>query len=165
MYSKRSGQGDGPVSRPVRTSDRLRRRPKVYSRSYLYYTPTIIRPKRRKTKTRTAASQIAKMLRPGNRPMRTHPHSSVRVYLKISRSFPLYYWCCLQFNIKEVIVWWTCMFCNLWYRWSRTIDLHPCFDINKFKFLVEIIWIFFLYFWVMKVVVTVKAQTSRWRLC
>ncbi|XP_057498909.1 ATPase family AAA domain-containing protein At1g05910-like [Actinidia eriantha] len=76
MYSKRSGQGDGPVSRPVRTSDRLRRRPKVYGRSYLYYTPTIIRPKRRKTKTRTAASQIAKMLRPGNRPMRTCPHNS-----------------------------------------------------------------------------------------
>ncbi|GFY92817.1 cell division cycle protein 48-related [Actinidia rufa] len=76
MYSKRSGQGDGPVSRPLRTSDRLRRRPKVYGRSYLYYTPTIIRPKRRKTKTRTAASQIAKMLRPGNRPMRTRPHNS-----------------------------------------------------------------------------------------
>ncbi|XAR48719.1 hypothetical protein NMG60_11031624 [Bertholletia excelsa] len=70
MYSKRSGQSDGPVSRPVRTSDRLRRRPKVYGRSYLYYTPTIIRPKRKKSKTRTAASQIAKMLRPGNRPMR-----------------------------------------------------------------------------------------------
>ncbi|PSS35865.1 ATPase family AAA domain-containing protein [Actinidia chinensis var. chinensis] len=76
MYSKRSGEGDGPVSRPVRMSDRLRRRPKGYGRPYLYYTPTIIRPKRRKTKTRTAASQIAKMLRPGNRPMRTHPHNS-----------------------------------------------------------------------------------------
>ena len=71
MYSKRSGQGDGPVSRPVRTSDRLRRRPKLYGRPYLYYAPTIIRPKRSKTKTRTAASQIAKMLRPGNRPVLT----------------------------------------------------------------------------------------------
>ncbi|MBA0837929.1 hypothetical protein Goarm_010039, partial [Gossypium armourianum] len=67
MYSKRSGQGDGPVSGPVRTSDRLRRRPKVYGRTYLYYTPTIIRTKKSKTKTRTAASCIAKMLSSGDR--------------------------------------------------------------------------------------------------
>lgn len=71
MHSKRSGQGDGSVSMPVRTSDRLRRRPKGYGRPYMYYTPTIMRPKRSKTKTRTAASQIAKMLRPGNRPVQT----------------------------------------------------------------------------------------------
>lgn len=71
MYPKRSADDDGAVSRGVRTSDRLRSRPKLYGRPYLYYTPTIIRPKRRKTKTRTAASQIAKMLRPGNRPLRT----------------------------------------------------------------------------------------------
>lgn len=71
MYSKRSGQADGADPGPVRTSDRLRRRPTLYGRPYLYYTPKIIRPKRSKTKTRTAASQIAKMLRPGSRPVRT----------------------------------------------------------------------------------------------
>lgn len=76
MYSKRSSQDDGPDSKPVRTSDRLRRRPKLYGRPYLYYTPTIIRPKRRKTKTKTA-SQIAKMLRPGNRPLHTSNADSV----------------------------------------------------------------------------------------
>ncbi|KAI8003820.1 ATPase family AAA domain-containing protein [Camellia lanceoleosa] len=43
MYSKRSGEGVGPVSKPVRTSDRLRRRPKIYGRPYLYYAPAIIR--------------------------------------------------------------------------------------------------------------------------
>ncbi|KAL8059845.1 hypothetical protein ABFX02_03G113400 [Erythranthe guttata] len=62
MYSKRSGEGDEPDSRPVRTSDRLRSRPKFYNRPYLYYSPTIIRSKRKKTKTRTAAAQIVKML-------------------------------------------------------------------------------------------------------
>ncbi|KAF8402311.1 hypothetical protein HHK36_013265 [Tetracentron sinense] len=67
MDSKRSSRGDGPV----RTSDRIRRRPKMYGRTYLYYTPTIIRNKKGKTKRRTAASQIAKMLRPGNRPVRS----------------------------------------------------------------------------------------------
>ncbi|XVF29263.1 hypothetical protein REPUB_Repub15cG0106000 [Reevesia pubescens] len=76
MYSKRSGKGDGPVSRPVRTSDRLRRRPKVYGRPYLYYTPTIIRTRKSKTKTRTAASRIAKMLRSGDRPGRTLNNNS-----------------------------------------------------------------------------------------
>ncbi|XWS35245.1 hypothetical protein CRYUN_Cryun21dG0109400 [Craigia yunnanensis] len=76
MYSKRSGQGDGPVSRPVRTSDRLRRRPKVYGRPYLYYTPTIIRTRKSKTKTRTAASRIAKMLSSGDRPVRTSNKNS-----------------------------------------------------------------------------------------
>ncbi|EEF29338.1 ATP binding protein, putative [Ricinus communis] len=76
MHSKRSGQGDGPVSRPVRTSDRLRRRPKVYGRTYLYYTPTIIRPRKSKPKTRTAASRIAKMLCPSNRPARSPNNNS-----------------------------------------------------------------------------------------
>uniref|UniRef100_A0A5B7BUG9 AAA+ ATPase domain-containing protein n=1 Tax=Davidia involucrata TaxID=16924 RepID=A0A5B7BUG9_DAVIN len=84
MYSKRSDQGDGPASTPVRTSDRLRRRPKIYGRPYMYYTPTIIRPKRSKTKTRTAASQIAKMLRPGNRPVRTPNANSVASNLRRS---------------------------------------------------------------------------------
>ncbi|KAL5998091.1 hypothetical protein ACLOJK_009026 [Asimina triloba] len=73
MDSKRSG-GDGPV-RPVRTSDRLRRRPSIFGRPYLYYNPTI--RKKNKAKRRTAASQIAKMLRPGrHRPVRT-PGSDV----------------------------------------------------------------------------------------
>lgn len=64
MHSKGSGQGDGPESRPIRTSDRLRRRPKIYGRAYLYYTPTIIRTRKGKTKSRTAASRIAQMLAP-----------------------------------------------------------------------------------------------------
>ncbi|KAJ8755174.1 hypothetical protein K2173_018972 [Erythroxylum novogranatense] len=72
MYTRRAGQGDGPVPGPVRTSDRLRRRPKLYGRTYVYYTPTIRRSRKSKTKTRTAASRIAKMLCPGNRPVRTN---------------------------------------------------------------------------------------------
>lgn len=84
MHSKGSGPGDGPVSGPVRTSDRLRRRPKMYGR-HLYYSPNILRPKRSKTKTRTAASQIAKMLRPGNQSMRT-PKNNVSGYRLIVRS-------------------------------------------------------------------------------
>ncbi|KAF9679148.1 hypothetical protein SADUNF_Sadunf07G0109800 [Salix dunnii] len=82
MYSKRSGQGDGPGPRPVRTSDRLRRRPKVFSRTYLYYTPGIIRSRKGKTKTRTAASRIAKML--GNRAVRA---ANANVSAHISCSF------------------------------------------------------------------------------
>uniref|UniRef100_A0A2P2KL71 Uncharacterized protein MANES_04G042700 n=1 Tax=Rhizophora mucronata TaxID=61149 RepID=A0A2P2KL71_RHIMU len=70
MYPKRTGQGDGPVSRPVRTSDRLRRRPKIYGRGFVYYPQAVIRSKKSKTKTRTAASRIAKMLRTGNRSLR-----------------------------------------------------------------------------------------------
>ncbi|KAK2998337.1 hypothetical protein RJ639_023573 [Escallonia herrerae] len=85
MYSKRSGQGSGG-SRPVRASDRLRRRPKVYGRPYMYYSPAVIRPKRSKTKTRTAASQIAKMLRPGSskRPIQTSNADSVATNLRRS---------------------------------------------------------------------------------
>ncbi|XP_040993083.1 ATPase family AAA domain-containing protein At1g05910 [Juglans microcarpa x Juglans regia] len=64
--SKKTGQGgDGEAeARPVRTSDRLRRRPKIYGRAYLYYNTNIIRTRKGKgkNKTRTAASQIAKML-------------------------------------------------------------------------------------------------------
>ncbi|XP_034900808.1 ATPase family AAA domain-containing protein At1g05910-like isoform X3 [Populus alba] len=82
MYTKRSGQGDGPVARPVRTSDRLRRRPKVFSRTYLYYSPSIIRPRKGKTKTRTAASRIAKML--GNRAVRAANANSVPTNLRRS---------------------------------------------------------------------------------
>ncbi|KAG9447071.1 hypothetical protein H6P81_013199 [Aristolochia fimbriata] len=74
MESKSSVQGDGPGTRPLRTSDRLRRRPTIYGRPYLYY-PTI--RKKPKSKKRTAASQIAKMLRPGRLPVRAKASESV----------------------------------------------------------------------------------------
>ncbi|KAL2328853.1 hypothetical protein Fmac_022280 [Flemingia macrophylla] len=66
MYPKRSGQ-DGPVSGQVRSSDRIKTRPNVYGRPFLYYNQNLRRTRKSKIKTRTAASQIAKMLRPGNR--------------------------------------------------------------------------------------------------
>ncbi|KAL6845959.1 hypothetical protein ACP4OV_023407 [Aristida adscensionis] len=53
------GKGDAGVT-PVRTSDRLRQRPKYYGRSYMYYNQAI--RKKVKPKKRTAASQIAKKL-------------------------------------------------------------------------------------------------------
>ncbi|XP_068664542.1 ATPase family AAA domain-containing protein At1g05910 [Aristolochia californica] len=74
MDSKPSVQGDGPGTRPLRTSDRLRRRPTIFGRPYLYY-PTI--RKKPKSKKRTAASQIAKMLRPGRLPVRAKASESV----------------------------------------------------------------------------------------
>ncbi|XP_077227525.1 ATPase family AAA domain-containing protein At1g05910-like [Tasmannia lanceolata] len=80
MDSKRSGEGHGPV--PIRTSDRLRRRPSMFGRAYLYYNPNI--RKKSKTKKRTAASQIAKMLRPGQRPVRTQGSDSVAANLRRS---------------------------------------------------------------------------------
>ncbi|GAB4842954.1 hypothetical protein Ancab_012932 [Ancistrocladus abbreviatus] len=82
MYTKRSAQSsengaaasirnNNNYNGPVRTSDRVRRRPKVFGRNYFYYNPSsIIRPKKKKSKTRTAAAHIAKMLSPGRRPMR-----------------------------------------------------------------------------------------------
>ncbi|KDO47316.1 hypothetical protein CISIN_1g000973mg [Citrus sinensis] len=82
MYSKRSGQGDGSVPGPVRTSDRLRRRPKILGRTYLYYNP--IRPRKSKTKARTAASQIARMFGPGKRTVRTSNKNSVPLNLRRS---------------------------------------------------------------------------------
>ncbi|GFP81365.1 ATPase family aaa domain-containing protein at1g05910 [Phtheirospermum japonicum] len=78
MYSKGSVEEDGPDSRPLRSSDRLRSRPKFYSRPYSY-SPTIIRPKIKKTKTRTAAAQIARMLR-----KRTSKSNSVATNLRRS---------------------------------------------------------------------------------
>ncbi|KAG6515261.1 hypothetical protein ZIOFF_025653 [Zingiber officinale] len=61
MDSKR----DGASIAPLRTSDRLRRRPKYFGRPYLYYKPMI--RKRIKSKRRDAASQIVKrLLRPRN---------------------------------------------------------------------------------------------------
>lgn len=53
------GKGDASVA-PVRTSDRLRQRPKYYGRGYMYYKPAM--RKKVKSKKRTAASQIAKKL-------------------------------------------------------------------------------------------------------
>ncbi|XP_075484037.1 ATPase family AAA domain-containing protein At1g05910-like [Primulina tabacum] len=85
MYSKRSVQEDGPDSRPVRTSDRLKSRPKFCGRQYLYYSPTaMLRNKSKKTKTRTAAVQIAKMLRPGNHPLRSSNANSAATNLRRS---------------------------------------------------------------------------------
>ncbi|KAK6914572.1 AAA ATPase, AAA+ lid domain [Dillenia turbinata] len=84
MYSKQSGQGDGPVSGPVRTSDRLKGRPKIYGRAFFYYTPSLIRTKKSKTKTRTAASQIARLLRTKNRPVRSSTTTSVATNLRRS---------------------------------------------------------------------------------
>lgn len=84
MYPKRSSQ-DGPDSRPVRTSDRIKTRPAVYSRApFLYYNSNLRRPRKNKNKTRTAASQIAKMLRPGNR--KAHD-SNTNVSVCISNMF------------------------------------------------------------------------------
>ncbi|KAF7066606.1 hypothetical protein CFC21_072560 [Triticum aestivum] len=55
-----AGKGDESVA-PVRSSDRLRQRPKYYGRGYLYYSPNM-RNKMNSNKKRTAASQIAKKL-------------------------------------------------------------------------------------------------------
>jgi ATPase family AAA domain-containing protein 2 len=52
------GKGDGVT--PVRTSDRLRQRPKYFTRGYMYYKPPMC--KKVKSKKRTAATQIAKKL-------------------------------------------------------------------------------------------------------
>ncbi|MCL7021742.1 hypothetical protein MKW94_005868 [Papaver nudicaule] len=65
-----TNEGIKPASAPapVRVSDRIRKAPKAYvNRSLVYYSPHTMnrRHKKSKSKTRTAASQIAKMLRPG----------------------------------------------------------------------------------------------------
>ncbi|KAL8485976.1 hypothetical protein ACS0TY_028037 [Phlomoides rotata] len=81
MYSKRSVEENGPDSRPVRTSDRLKSRPKFHSRSsYMYYPQNGIRSNRKKTKTRTAAAQIAKMMHKN----RTSKSNSVATNLRRS---------------------------------------------------------------------------------
>uniref|UniRef100_A0A7N0ZWB3 Bromo domain-containing protein n=1 Tax=Kalanchoe fedtschenkoi TaxID=63787 RepID=A0A7N0ZWB3_KALFE len=69
MHPKRSGDGDAEVANPVRSSDRIRRSNRTsFSRSYIYYSYSSanLRKKKNNTKTRKAASQIAKMLCPGN---------------------------------------------------------------------------------------------------
>ena len=71
MLPKGSSQGDETDAKPVRSSDRLRRRPRLYGRSCYYYSPNMVHNRKRKnTKTRTAASQIAQMLHKGNKPAR-----------------------------------------------------------------------------------------------
>uniref|UniRef100_M4EUG7 Bromo domain-containing protein n=1 Tax=Brassica campestris TaxID=3711 RepID=M4EUG7_BRACM len=71
MLPKGLSQGDETDAKPVRSSDRLRRRPRLYGRSCYYYSPNMVHNRKRKnTKTRTAASQIAKMLHKGNKPAR-----------------------------------------------------------------------------------------------
>jgi len=85
MYPKRSGQ-DGPDLRQVRSSDRIKTRPNIYGRPYLFYNQNLRRSRKNKNKTRTAASQIAKMLRPGNRkPQDSNTNVSV-LYQISSRS-------------------------------------------------------------------------------
>ncbi|GKU91219.1 hypothetical protein SLEP1_g5119 [Rubroshorea leprosula] len=81
MYSKRSGEGgdgDGSVSQPVRTSGRLKRRPTIYRNMYYTHTRKIMRNRNRKNKakSRTAASQIAKLLIPRNQPVRNSNNTS-----------------------------------------------------------------------------------------
>ncbi|XP_048599426.1 ATPase family AAA domain-containing protein At1g05910 isoform X1 [Brassica napus] len=76
MHPKGSSQGDGSDTKAVRSSDRLRRRPKLYGRSYYYYSPNL-HNRKRNTKTRTAASQIAKMLHKGNKPARASSATNV----------------------------------------------------------------------------------------
>ncbi|XP_068647706.1 ATPase family AAA domain-containing protein At1g05910-like [Aristolochia californica] len=92
MDSKPSVQGDGPGTRPVRTSDRLRRRPTIFGRPYLYY-PTI--RKKPKSKKRTAASQIAKMLRPGRLPVRAKASESVASLRRSTRKRKI------SFNLED----------------------------------------------------------------
>ncbi|WCJ41376.1 ATPase family AAA domain-containing protein At1g05910 [Euphorbia peplus] len=86
MYPKRSGEGDGSVHRPVRKSDRLRRRPKL--RTFVYYTQnihsTIRRPKKStKLRARTTASRMAKILSP-DRPVRNPSNNKVATNLRRS---------------------------------------------------------------------------------
>ncbi|TVU08937.1 hypothetical protein EJB05_42385 [Eragrostis curvula] len=75
------GKGDASVT-PVRTSDRLRQRPKYYARGgYMFYKPGM--RKKVKSKKRTAASQIAKKLlrKPAARPP---PSDSIAANLRRS---------------------------------------------------------------------------------
>ncbi|WVZ65547.1 hypothetical protein U9M48_014893 [Paspalum notatum var. saurae] len=74
------GKGDASVM-PVRTSDRLRQRPKYFARGYMYYKPAM--RKKVKSKKRTAASQIAKKLlrKP---PARAPPADSIAANLRRS---------------------------------------------------------------------------------
>jgi len=110
---KKSGQGGdgGAEARPLRTSDRLRRRPKIYGRAYLYYNTNIIRTRKGKgkNKTRTAASQIAKMLC-----VRT-PNNDVRSasYWLIDLS---YIWLSTWMRMMLVFGCKTCFvaYCNVW---------------------------------------------------
>ncbi|TYK03471.1 ATPase family AAA domain-containing protein [Cucumis melo var. makuwa] len=68
MYPKQTGLGDGPVSSPLRTSARPRKRPISYGRPYVYYgSSATFKP----SKNRTPAVRIAKLLRPKKQSMPT----------------------------------------------------------------------------------------------
>ncbi|XP_011656547.1 ATPase family AAA domain-containing protein At1g05910 isoform X1 [Cucumis sativus] len=68
MYPKQTGLGDGPVSSPLRTSARPRKRPISYGRPYVYYgSSATFKP----NKKRTPAVRIAKLLRPKKQSMPT----------------------------------------------------------------------------------------------
>uniref|UniRef100_A0A804L5P2 Bromo domain-containing protein n=1 Tax=Musa acuminata subsp. malaccensis TaxID=214687 RepID=A0A804L5P2_MUSAM len=76
-------KGDAAAITPLRTSDRLRQRPKYFGRPFLYYKPVI--RKKIKSKKRTAASQIAKkLLRPRNHPVQMPPPDSIAANLRRS---------------------------------------------------------------------------------
>ncbi|XP_042032090.1 ATPase family AAA domain-containing protein At1g05910-like [Salvia splendens] len=60
MFSKGSVVVDGPDSRPVRTSDRLKSRPRHHNRR-MYYTPNIVmRSQKKKPKKRASSAHLAK---------------------------------------------------------------------------------------------------------
>ncbi|XP_042036816.1 ATPase family AAA domain-containing protein At1g05910-like [Salvia splendens] len=60
MFSKGSVVEDGPDSRPVRTSDRLKSRPRHHNR-HMYYTPNIVmRSQKKKPKKRASSAHLAK---------------------------------------------------------------------------------------------------------
>ncbi|KAL1533797.1 ATPase family AAA domain-containing protein-like protein [Salvia divinorum] len=60
MFSKGSVVVDGPDSRPVRTSDRLKSRPRHHNRR-MYYTPNIVmRSQKKKSKKRASSTHLAK---------------------------------------------------------------------------------------------------------
>ncbi|ERN20150.1 hypothetical protein AMTRI_Chr06g201460 [Amborella trichopoda] len=73
---------DSTGARPIRMSNRLRSRPKLLSHTYFYYKQPI--QKKNKSKKRTAASQIAKMLQPGHRRRRPPTSNSVTTNLRRS---------------------------------------------------------------------------------
>lgn len=85
MYPKQTGLGDGPVSSPLRTSARPRRRPMSFGRQYVYYTHASSATFKT-NKKRTPATRIAKMLRPKKQSMPT-ANAVVRTIFYISISY------------------------------------------------------------------------------
>ncbi|KAI4372733.1 hypothetical protein MLD38_010932 [Melastoma candidum] len=83
MYPKLS-EGEGNEPQPLRTSDRLRRKPKSYHRNIMYYNTSLRRPKKNKPKGRASASKIARLLQPGSRPGRKPSASVIATNLRRS---------------------------------------------------------------------------------